>query len=186
MAYLRLTTPRRQRGVTLLELLIVITLAVTTTAVMIASLGTFDRASANKDILQTSAALIEAAQGLRAGGDYTQVRARAGIPAERHVGTSGVSVDDVEMQLATDRLALNGALGVQIKYRTPERCMELAEQAAQRFGLVLVLGTEVGGLRNLAARGASVTSNPLLVSGASLDSLCRSGVPPRRVALYEH
>ncbi|WP_395794385.1 hypothetical protein [Aquimonas sp.] len=178
--------PRWQKGLSLLEVLFVVAFVAITTGIMIAAVGVFEREGMSKNILRTSAALIEAAQPLRASGNFTLVRTRAGIDPALYVGSNGVAVDDAIVAFAPDRLSVNGAVGVWVEYQAPEVCIDVARQAAQRFGRVFVGSTEVGGLSGLAARGAGSTSNPLQLTDSALDLECRGGAPPRRVRIYEH
>jgi hypothetical protein len=172
--------------VSLLELLFVVAFVAMTTAILIGAIGVFEREGMSKNILRTSGALIEAAQPLRASGNFSLVRTRAGIAPALYVGSNSVAVDDAIVTFAPDRLSVNGAVGVWVEYQSPEVCLDVARQAAQRFGRVFVGSTEVGGLSGLAARGAGSTSNPLQLTDSALDLVCRSGTPPRRVRIYEH
>lgn len=177
--------PSDQRGVSLLQMLMVLGLAAMMTAIMVGGLSSLERTTDAQDVIRTTAALLEAGQSVRTSGNYTFVRQRAGIPPERFSGTAGVVVGETVVTFATDRLGTNGSVGVWIDIADASVCLDLARPAVQRFGRVFLGATEIGGLSGLASRGTVAGSNPLLIGDGVLFDLCQNTVP-RRLRVYEH
>lgn len=177
MAHLRLK--RCQRGVSLIEVLGTLTFGAMLMAIMVAGVAAMYRPNTTRDLLQAASALIEAGRSMKASGNFSQVRERAGLPTTSYVGSLGVRQGEAVVTFVTDRLSTVGAVGVAVDVPSRELCVDLVVQGVQRFGRVEIgAGTHAGGLADLTVRGAQ-TSNPLLLSDTSVFNACSAQATPR-------